>query len=189
MSAARFALVILLATPLLKAQSDAPNRIDMTGQEAPDVQLVAADGKSVPLSSYRGKPVLLDFWATWCKPCIESLPKLAQLAKEAAPKGIVLLSVDENQEEKRATDFLGVHNYSWPNTHDDGSIHEAFNRVGLPLLVLIDAQGKVVYYKGGEDDYGPRAAIAALGPQYESLAPVPKPQAASEMTSKQPPID
>ena len=175
MSAARFALVILLATPLLKAQSDAPDRIDMTGQDAPDVQLVAADGTSVPLSSYRGKPVLLDFWATWCKPCVESLPKLAELSKETAPKGIVLLGVDEDREDKKASDFLAGHNYSWPNTHDDGSIHEAFNRVGLPLIVLIDAQGKVVYYKGGEDDYGLRAAIAALGPQYASLAPAPKP--------------
>ena len=73
--------------------------------------------------------------------------------------------------------------------HDDGSIHEAFNRVGLPLLVLIDAQGKIVYYKGGEDDYGLRAAIAALGPQCESLAPVPKPKATSEITSKQTPTN
>lgn len=74
--------------------------LDLTGQSAPDIPLLAADGASLSLLSYRGKPVLLDFWATWCQPCIASLPKLAELAKEAAPKGLVLLSVDEDKEEK-----------------------------------------------------------------------------------------
>lgn len=75
--------------------------LDMTGQFAPDVQLVAANGASVPLSSYRGKPVLLDFWATWCQPCVESFPKLAELEKETAPKGSVLLGVDEDKKTRR----------------------------------------------------------------------------------------
>ena len=161
---------------------------DMTGETAPDVQLVAADGASAPLSSYRGKPVLLDFWATWCKFCIENLPKLAELAKEAAPKGLVLLSVDEDSDEQKATDFLAEHHYTWPNTHDDFSILDVFNRGGIPLAVLIDAQGTIVYYGSGEDD-GLSAAIAALGPQYASLAPAPKPEAACEIASKQPPIN
>lgn len=169
--------------------SDRRPGLDMTGQSAPDVPLVAADGASVSLSSYRGKPVLLDFWATWCPPCVESLPKLAELAKETAPKGLVLLGVDEDKEEKRATDFLAKHNYTWPNTHDDGSIHEAFNRVGIPLVVLIDARGQIVFYGSGEDDYGLRTAIAALGPQYESLEPAAKPEKACEIALKQLPIN
>ena len=139
--------------------------------------------------SYRGKPVLLDFWATWCQPCIASLPKLAELAKEAAPKGLVLLSVDEDREEKRATDFLAKHNYTWPNTHDDGSFHEAFNRLGIPLVVLIDEHGKIVFWGSGEDERDLRMAIAALGPQYASMAPAPKPQDACDIASKLPPIN
>ena len=162
---------------------------DMTGQFAPDVPLVAANGASVSLSSYRGKPVLIDFWATWCQPCIVSFPKLAELARKTAPKGLVLLSVDEDHEEKKATDFLAKHNYTWPNTHDDDSLHQAFNRVALPLVVLIDAQGQIVFYGSGEDDHGLRMAIAALGPQYASLAPAPKPQDACEIASKLPPIN
>jgi thiol-disulfide isomerase/thioredoxin len=163
--------------------------LDMTGQSAPDVSLVAADGGSVSLWSYRGKPVLLDFWATWCQPCIASFPKLAELAKETAPKGLVLLSVDEDKQDRTATDFLAKHNYTWPNTHDDGSIHQAYNRVGIPLVVLINAQGQIVFYGSGENDYGLRTAIAALGSQYASLAPAPKPQEACDITSKQPPIN
>lgn len=163
--------------------------LDMTGQSAPDVSLVAADGASVSLSSYRGKPVLLDFWATWCQPCVASFPKLAELAKETAPKGLVLLSVDEDKEERKAIDFLAKHNYTWPNTHDDGSIHDAYNRVAIPLVVLIDGQGQITFYGSGENDSGLRTAIAALGPEYASLAPAPKPQEACDITLKQPPIN
>lgn len=161
--------------------------LDLNGRSAPDVPLVATDGASVSLLSYRGKPVLLDFWATWCQPCLVSLPKLDELAKEAEPKGLVLLSVDEDREEKRATDYLAKHNYTWPNTHDDGSIHQVFNRLGIPLVVLIDERGKIVFWGSGEDDHDLRLAIAALGPQYASLAPAPKPQDACEIGSKLPP--
>jgi thiol-disulfide isomerase/thioredoxin len=167
-----------------------PGGLNMTGQAAPDIQLAATDGASVPLSSYRGKPVLLDFWATWCGPCIESFPRLAQLQKETTPMGLVLLGVDEDKEEKRATDFLARHNYVWPNTHDENNtIHQAFNDIGLPHVVLIDAQGIIVFFGSGEDEYGLRTAIAALGPQYASLAPPPKPQDACTTASKQPPIN
>ena len=90
---------------------------------------------------------------------------------------------------KRATDFLAKHNYKWPNTHDDGTLHQAFNRLGIPLVVLIDEYGKIVFWGSGEDEHDLRMAIAALGPQYASLAPTPKAQDACDIGSKLPPID
>lgn len=141
--------------------------VDLTGQTAPEVHLVGADGKTAPLSSWRGKPVLLDFWATWCAPCVEALPWLAQLEQEAAPKGLVLLSIDEDEDAKAAGAFLAQHHYTWPNTHDTGSIGQAFGELGLPLLVLIDAHGKIVFDQFSED--GLRKALAGLGPQFASL--------------------
>jgi thiol-disulfide isomerase/thioredoxin len=148
---------------------------DLTGEAAPDVQLVGANGKQVPLSSYRGKPVLLDLWATWCAPCVASMPMLAELNREAAPKGLVTLSVDEDEEPNDATDFLAKNRYTWPNTHDDGKIGDAFKKTGIPLIVLIDAQGKIVFYDAGGDDAGLRKALASLGPEYASLAAPQKP--------------
>ena len=148
---------------------------DLTGDAAPDVQLVGADGRSVPLSSYRGKPVLLDLWATWCPPCIESLPKLAELNRQAAPLGLVMLSVDEDEEAKDATGFLAKNHYTWPNTHDDGKVGDAFKKVGIPLIVLIDGKGKIAFYKAGDDDAGLRKALAELGPEFASLAAPQKP--------------
>jgi thiol-disulfide isomerase/thioredoxin len=148
--------------------SDTPG-LNLTGETAPEVQLVAADGRTVPLSSYRGKPVLLDFWATWCGPCRAGLPRLARLQQEAAPKGLVMLSVDMDEEAKTANDFLAKNHYGWPNTHDDGKIGDAFNRGGIPLVVLIDAQGKIVYYEPGGEDDALRKVLAGLGPQFAGL--------------------
>lgn len=152
---------------------------DLTGRQAADVLLVGTNRKRAPLSSYRGKPVLLYFWATWCSPCIAGMPKLAALQKEAGPKGLVLLSVDEDEDAKKASDYLAQHHYTWPNTQDDGKIGDAFNKVGIPLYVLIDATGKIVFYKSGS---GPtleaalRKAIAGLGPQFAALSAGEQPQ-------------
>lgn len=143
---------------------------DLTGEMAPDVQVADANGSKVSLASVRGKPVLLDFWATWCAPCVASLPKLAEINREGASKGLVVLSVDEDEEAKTAADFLAAHKYSWPNSHDDGKIAGAFKETGIPLLVLIDAQGKIVFYESGEDEIGLRKALAGLGPEFASLA-------------------
>src|SRR5712664_1025004 len=54
------------------------------GKQAPAITLKALDGKDVPLKSFQGKPVLFDFWATWCVPCVESLPAIEKLYHEAA---------------------------------------------------------------------------------------------------------
>jgi thiol-disulfide isomerase/thioredoxin len=150
---------------------------NLTGETAPEVQLVAADGRKVPLSSYRGEPVLLDFWATWCAPCRASLPRLAKLQQEAAPKGLVMLSVDEDEEAKTANDFLAKNHYTWPNTQDDGKIGDAFNKGGIPLVVLIDAQGKIVLYQNGDygNDDALRKALAGLGPQFAGLETAQQP--------------
>jgi thiol-disulfide isomerase/thioredoxin len=156
--------------------SDGMNDVDLTGEAAPDIQLIAADGRQAPLSSYRGKPVLLDFWATWCGPCVANMPKLAKLVQEATPKGSVMLSVDEDEDAKTATDFLSKHHYTWPKTQDDGKIGDAFKKIGIPPLVLIDAQGMIIFYKSGDDDAGLRKALAGLGPEFASLAPVQMPQ-------------
>ena len=159
--------------------SDSLFGADLAGKQAADVQLVGADGKLVPLSSYRDKPVLLYFWATWCAPCIEGMPKLAALEQEARPKGLVLLSVDEDEDVKKGNDYLAQHHYSWPNTQDDGKIGNAFSRSGIPLYVLVDGTGKIAFYRAGSgktQEAALRKAIAGLGPQYAALAEEQKPQ-------------
>jgi thiol-disulfide isomerase/thioredoxin len=71
---------------------------NMTGDQVPSLKLKSADGKVVALDSFRGKPVLLDPWATWCGPCVAALPQLAQIYQDAKDKGLVLLTVDQDEE-------------------------------------------------------------------------------------------
>ena len=164
--------------------SGGPLGPDLTGSPAPNVQLVSADGKQVSLSSYRGRPVLLDFWATWCTPCTEAMPKLAELYKDAAPQGLILLSIDEDEDAKTATDYLAQHHYTWPNMQDNGKIGDAFSKIGIPLYVVIDAGGNIVFYATAPQESALRKAVAALGPQFASLLPRDKPNPCETATTK-----
>jgi thiol-disulfide isomerase/thioredoxin len=141
---------------------------NLTGEPAPALQFKSADGKLVALDSFRGEPVLIDIWATWCGPCLAALPKLAEIYKEARDKGLVLLSVDRDEDAKKAVDFLARKNYAWPDFHDDGEMEELIGSSGIPRTLLIDAKGKVVY-DGSFDDDRVRQKIAKLGPEYASL--------------------
>jgi thiol-disulfide isomerase/thioredoxin len=147
-------------------------KVQLTGQIAPDVKLTRADGSSVALSSLRGKPVLIDFWATWCGPCLVSMPLLHRVYDEVKDKGITFLVIDEDNKAEDAMAYLARHKYPWTGIHDtDFQFEKAFKNTAIPLTVLIDAQGKIVYYDFGGDESALRRAIAALGPEFASVAP------------------
>ena len=148
--------------------------INRTGDQAPALKLKSADGKVISLESLRGKPVLLDFWATWCGPCVAELPQLAHIYQEAKDKGLVLISVDQDEEAKTAAEFWSKKGYTWPNFHDDGDIETLMGSSGIPRTVLIDAQGKIVYDRTASSEEDLRTEIAKLGPQYAPLSPKPK---------------
>jgi thiol-disulfide isomerase/thioredoxin/outer membrane lipoprotein-sorting protein len=138
----------------------------MVGKEAPEISFTDPDGKKVELSSYRGKPLLIDFWATWCGPCLLSMPSLNSIDNDYKGKGLTVLSFDQNDVPDSATEYLARHHYTWTNYHDtDHKVSRAFKGDGIPLTVLIDAQGKIAYYDWGGDEISLRNAIAALGPK------------------------
>jgi thiol-disulfide isomerase/thioredoxin/outer membrane lipoprotein-sorting protein len=142
----------------------------LVGQTVPDVSFVGPDGGRVALSAYRGKPLLLDIWATWCGPCISWMPALHRIYMEVKNRGVAVVTVDQDVPEN-AVEYLARHNYSWTNYHDfDNSVGRAFKTDGIPLTILVDAQGKIVYYDFGGDEAAVRKAIAALGPEFVSIA-------------------
>jgi len=152
---------------------------EMIGQTVPDVSLAGANGEEVALSSWRGKPVLIDLWATWCSPCLAALPKLNGLYAEIKDKGMEFVSLDEpgdaadeDKDAARAIAYLAQHHYNWKNFHDSESkVASALGCDGLPLVVLIDANGKIVYFDFGGHEADLRKAIAGLGPEFASVAP------------------
>lgn len=135
----------------------------LVGKSVSAVTLKASGGKEVTLQSFVGKPVLLDFWATWCVPCRESLPALEKLYQENRTKGLVLLSLDEDDDSpQKATDFWAMRKEPWPNFHAGKEIREKFPVHGIPYFVLLDSSGKVTFSQAGLDENSLRAAVAAL---------------------------
>jgi thiol-disulfide isomerase/thioredoxin len=146
-----------------------------TGEQIPPLKLKSADGKVVGIESFRGKPVLLDFWATWCAPCVAAMPELAEIYQEAKDKGLVLLAVDRDEDQATAVNFLAKKGYTWPDFHDeDGAIEKLVGSSGIPRAMLVDAQGLIAYDTTGVDGDKLRTHLAKLGPEFASLAPKPK---------------
>jgi thiol-disulfide isomerase/thioredoxin len=145
--------------------------VDWVGKPAPELQLAASDGKVTPLSSFHGKPVFVEFWATWCGPCVDLMPALTKLYGETADKGLVWVSIDSDEDARTVAAFLSREHVAWPNYHDEnGLFGKAFHRNGIPLGVLVDAGGKITFYKTGYEIADLRAAIAKLGPAFGSVA-------------------
>jgi thiol-disulfide isomerase/thioredoxin len=148
---------------------------EIEGRPVPVVNLLAKDSKMVSLETYRGKPLLIDFWATWCAPCVESIPAMEKLYSQTASKGLVLVSIDDDEDAQTATEFLAKRKEPWMNFHLTDAIADAFPAHGIPYFVLVDASGKVVYSNIGLDEVGLRAAVAKLGPEFAGVSKNPEP--------------
>lgn len=155
-----------------------PHHYEMIGQFAPDVTFAGKDGTEISLDSYRGRPLVIDFWATWCAPCLKALPSLSRIYAEFKGKGLEFITFDEEEEENdasgadKAVRYLAQHYYNWKNFHDDGrTVAKALQCDGLPLVVLIDANGAIVYFDFGGHDADLRKAIASLGPDFAPVSP------------------
>lgn len=152
---------------------------EMLGQLVSELTFVGADGKEVALSSYRGRPLLIDLWATWCGPCLAILPSLNRIRAEVKDKRIEFISfdevgdvADEDTDAARAAKYMVRHHYDWKNYHDvDRKVATALQADGLPLALVIDANGKIVYFDFGGNEADLRRAIAGLGPEFASIAP------------------
>jgi cytochrome c biogenesis protein CcmG/thiol:disulfide interchange protein DsbE len=99
------------------------------------------DGGSFALSEARGKPVLINFWASWCAPCREEAPVLAQAAKEWGPRGLVLVGIDVWDKETDARTFLEEFGLTYPNGSDPDGVAVDFGVRGIPETYVVDAQG------------------------------------------------
>lgn len=142
--------------------------------QAPDVMLSSVDGRQVQLSSFRGHPVLIDIWATWCGPCISGLRDLARLYEEAHQTRLAILSIDTSDDAKTAQAYLLKMGYKWPNFHDRGEVESAFGTQGIPRSILIDPEDRITLDRVSPTADEVRKAVVNLGPEYTKALATPR---------------
>ena len=121
------------------------------GETAPDWQLSDADGKPHSLSEYRGKIVVMDFWATWCGPCKEVMPRMQKLYERYQDKEVVVLGVN-SWENNDPVALMKKKHYSYGLLLKGEEIAEAYKVTILPVVYIIGADGRVMYSHEGVDD-------------------------------------
>ncbi len=139
---------------------------DVSGlQKKPfEAKLESLEGGRLRLSEFRGKPVLLELWASWCLPCQEQTQVLRDLAGELSSRGIVVLAVDQGEEEKTVREFLAQHPSDFPVVLDRLQVVSGKLEVGeLPALVLLDRQGTIVGLRVGVTRRAELLALLAAG--------------------------
>jgi peroxiredoxin len=115
------------------------------GDEAPTFSLPSLDGKQkISLAGYRGKVVWLDFWASWCSPCLTSLPELEALRQQLPPDRFQIVAVNLDQDPAKARKFLARSPVGYPSAHDPkGQLPERFGLETMPTSYLIDQKGVI----------------------------------------------
>ncbi len=108
---------------------------------APDFSIKTVNAGVVSLESLKGKVVLIDFWATWCQPCIQALPTVKKLQKAHAKDPLVILSISADEDESVWRRFVVKNDMTWPQYFDSGGFRQDFQVQAFPTYVLLDGEG------------------------------------------------
>ena len=122
--------------------------------EVPDFQVTTLDGRSLQLSSLKGKVVMVDFWATWCPPCLEELPHFKELYDQYKSKGFEMIGISLDEEgPSPVASFLRAHDVSYPVAMGDDRLLQNFGGIlGLPTTFLLDKNGRIAFRHIGYQD-------------------------------------
>ena len=122
----------------------------LPGSPAPDIKLLSPDGKAFSFASFKGKYIYIDFWATWCGPCIKEIPSLIELEKEYHGKDIAFVSIsfDKDADVPKWKNFIKKNTMGniqlWANTEGNKRLTKSWNISSIPRFVILDREGKVV---------------------------------------------
>lgn len=123
--------------------------IPAIGTEMPDFTIKPQVGKGFLFSSLKGKVILVDFWATWCAPCVKEIPALQAAYSKFKDKGFEIVSISSDENDRDVQSFLRSNRVRWINHHDgtsrfNGRLFTRFGISSIPMNFLVDRDGKVV---------------------------------------------
>ncbi|HEX6303902.1 MAG TPA: TlpA disulfide reductase family protein [Anaerolineales bacterium] len=141
------ALLVLLAFGLLRSQKGPVSQ----GEVAPDFSLTTFSGEEIHTADLAGKVIVINFWASWCKPCEQEAADLEAAWQQYKPGGeVVFLGVDYVDTETEALAYLEKFNITYPNGPDLGTrVSQAYRIRGVPETFFIDQDGKLAYFQKG----------------------------------------
>lgn len=132
-------------------------------------ELVSVAGQTVRLADLRGKVVLIDFFASWCEPCMKELPELEKLAQQLKGRDIVFVGINIDREKKNALDLVSRFKLTFPVLLDpEGKVAERYDPPKMPSSYVVDREGTVRFVNEG---FGGAADLAKLRKQLEQLSP------------------
>jgi len=136
---------LLLAALVYVVWDGMRERVVAAGDTAPDFEIVTDGGKTVSRAQFGGRLLVLNFWATWCPPCLEELPSLNEFHKQFAGSGVVVLGVSVDRNENAYKQFLGRAKVSFLTARDpEASISADYGTFKYPETYVINSKGEVV---------------------------------------------
>jgi len=154
----------LLATPAVAAPQ-APVPLVAVGQVLPDVVMAGLNGPNKPLSSYRGRPLIINVWASWCAPCRQEAASLERLAWSEAGSRYTVIGISNDDDRNAALKWLRHSNATISHYIDTGPRWTLENMLGastIPITVLVDAKGRVVARFRGARDWDSTESIKLI---------------------------
>jgi cytochrome c biogenesis protein CcmG/thiol:disulfide interchange protein DsbE len=150
-----FLRIFVMVLFLLSCEKGAKDGVSATRSDTPvakDFSLFSLDGnRKVGLKDFKGKPIVINFWASWCAPCREEMPFFEKAWRRYEGKGVVFIGINVLDDEKKARDFLRTFEISYTNLKDpSGEVSNAYGVVGLPATFFIDREGRIII-----KNYGP----------------------------------
>jgi thiol-disulfide isomerase/thioredoxin len=136
-------LLILLSLALVPVfQTDSFAALKK-GQPAPPVKVTTTSGQAVSLANYKGYVLVLDFFASWCHPCVESIPHLVDLNKRYGKQGLQVLGLSLDEDKDDFVDLIASKKVNYPVALADEDLQVKYGLRSIPYLVLVDKKGVV----------------------------------------------
>ncbi|MBV8731124.1 MAG: TlpA family protein disulfide reductase [Acidobacteriia bacterium] len=139
----RAGIVVLSAALIFVIYSAIHEHVVVAGDKAPGFTITADDGRTVSVPDFNGKLLVLNFWASWCAPCVEETPSLSAFAQQFANKGVVVLGVSVDRDANAYKRFLDHFRPAFL-TARDFTIHEDYGTYVYPETYFIDRNGRVL---------------------------------------------